>query len=118
MFIMALLWKVVKFLILLFRKLQSYKVPLYKSVMESLSHKKFSDETIKKVKWVKGMYVDWRNFRNSQDDLQSFQYDIEDIETVTKENLTDALCRFLTEEKKLDGSDFLARTMYDIVICL
>ena len=30
----------------------------------------------------------------------------------------DALCRFLTEVKKLDGSEFPARTMYDIVICL
>ena len=86
--------------------------------MELLSRKKFSDETMKKVHWVRRMYVDWCNFRNSQDDLQSYECDIENVNSITKENLSHALCRFITEVKKLDGSDCPSRTMYDIVICM
>ena len=86
--------------------------------MSNLSRKKFSDETMKKVNWVRRMYVDWRSFRNSQSDLQSFECDIEDVKTITKANLSAAVCRFITEVKKLDGSEYPAKTLYDIVICL
>ena len=94
------------FLFLFCRKSHSLKAPLAKSDMLSLSRKQFSDETMKKVHWVRHMYVNWCNYRNSQPHLHSFECDIESVETITKENSTDALCRFITEVKKVD-----ARTM-------
>ena len=64
------------------------------------------------------MYNDWRDYRNSSDVLASVECDIEDLENVTLESLCKAVCKFITEVKKVDGSDFPARTLYDIVICL
>ena len=86
--------------------------------LENLSQKNFSDETLKKVSWVKNMFQHWREFRNSCDDLQNVECDLDDIESISQESLKFALCRFLTEVKKLDGSDFPAKTLYDILICI
>ena len=98
--------------------MRSFRRPLQKSQMVTLSRKKFSDETMKKVHWARRMYSDWRFFRNSQEDLRSFECDLDNVITVTKSNLNEALCRFITEVKKVDGSEFPSRTLYDIVICL
>ena len=73
---------------------------------------------MKKVHWAKCMYSDWRSFRNSQSDLQSFECDLDNVTSVTKSNLNEAICCFITEVKKVNGSEFPSRTLYDIVICL
>ena len=51
-------------------------------------------------------------------DYKKIECDLDDITTITQESLLFALCRFITEVKKLDGSDFPARTLYDILICV
>ena len=86
--------------------------------MENLTRKTFSDETMKKVNWVRRMYTDWRNYRNGSPSLESVECDIEDISNLNKESLNKAICKFITEVKKVDGSDYPPCTMYDIVICL
>ena len=86
--------------------------------MVSLTKNKFSDETMKKVRWAKNMYCDWRNYHNSRDDLESFECDLYDINTLSKEKLNKALCRFITEVRKMDGSEYPSRTLYDIIICV
>ena len=93
-------------------------MPLDDQCMENLTRKKFSNETMKKVNWVRRMYNDWRNYRNSSSSLQSVQCDIEDINNLNKELFSKAVCKFITEVKKVDGSDFPAHTIYNIVICL
>ena len=100
------------------RKLRSYKAPLEESVMVKMTRKTFSDETMKKVHWVRRMFNDWKTFRNSQEHLQSIDVDIDNVSTLDKMQLAEAICKFITEVKKVDGGDFPARTMYDIVICL
>ena len=70
------------------------------------------------MKWVLKMYNDWRSYRNSQPELENISCNLDDLTTVTKDNLMFAVCRFLTEVKKLDGSDFPGRTLYDILICV
>ena len=82
--------------------------------MLSLSRKKFSDETNKKI----NMYNDWRAFRNGQEHLQSFSCDLHNLSSITPESLNSAMCHFITEVKKMDGSDFPGKTLYDIVICI
>ena len=101
-----------------FRKLWSYKKPLADDVMVAMSRKKFSDETMKKVNWVRHMYSDWKQFRDTNPNLQDVHCDLDKLETFWKEQLCEDLCCFITEVKKLDGSDFPPRTLYDIVICL
>ena len=73
---------------------------------------------MKKVKWAKNMYCDWRNYRNSRNDLESSECDLDDINTLTKEQLNRALCRFITEVRKVDGLEYPSRTLYDIIICV
>ena len=70
------------------------------------------------MRWVVKMYTDWRNFKNCQKDLHDISCNLEDVKTITEDSLVFALCRFLTEVKKLDGSDFPGRTLYDILICV
>ena len=96
----------------------SYKKPLQQNVMESLSHKNFSDETMKKVNWVRRMYNDWREFRNGNPNLQSINSNIEEFNHLKKDEFANNVCRFISEVKKVDGSDFPPRTLYDIVLCL
>ena len=86
--------------------------------MQSMTRKTFSDETMKKVNWVRRMYNDWRNFRNDHPNLQSVGADIEDLPNLSKSDFSTSVCKFITEVKKVDGSDFPTRTLYDIVICL
>ena len=84
--------------------------------MLSLSRKTFSDETMKKVHWVKHMYTDWRLFRESQPNLKTYLCDLDDMETVNKVDLNAAMCRFISEAKKVDGSDIPPKTLCDLVI--
>ena len=100
------------------RQGHKFHEPLSQDDLTDLSHKNFSDETMKKVRWVKKMFSDWREYRNNISRGQMIFCDLEDAHTITVENLNFAVCHFIMEVKKLDGSDFPGRTLYDIVICL
>ena len=50
--------------------------------------------------------------------LEYIYCDLDDKATITKESLMFALCRFITEVKKIDGSDFPGKTLYNIVVCV
>ena len=100
-----------------FREKRKYKAPLDNDTLVSFTRKQFSDETMKKVRWVVKMYNEWREYRHNQG-LQYIPCDLNDLSTVSEESLVFGLTRFITEVKKVNGSDFPARTLYDIVICL
>lgn len=86
--------------------------------MTNLTHKKFSDETTKKIRWVTKMYGEWRLVRNLNPNVRNIVCDMDDISSLTISNVVEGICRFLTEIKKLDGSEFPGKTLYDLVICL
>ena len=73
---------------------------------------------MKKVHWARHIYCDWRLFRESQENLRNYSCDLDDLSTVNKTDLNEAMCRFITEVKKIDGSDYPPKTLYDIVICV
>ena len=75
-----------------FSKVRQYKVPLENSQMVSMTRKSFSDETMKKVHWVRRMYADWRLFRQSQENLRNYSCDLDNLETVNKKDLNEAMC--------------------------
>ena len=105
-----------KYLLLFSRR--QYHDPLDVETMTKLTQKRFSPETNKKIRWVTGMYHDWRNYRNSNVHVMNIYCDLDNVENLRKEELIPAVCRFLTEVCKLDGSQFPGKTLYDIVICL
>ena len=43
----------------------TFNEPLPDVKLQQLSHKNFSDDTMKKVKWVTKMYRDWRAYLHS-----------------------------------------------------
>ena len=94
-----------------------FKEPLPAEAMRELSHKNFSAETLKKVRWVQKMYHEWRSYRHSLG-LEYITCDLEDCATITGASLAFALCHYITQVKKVDGSDFPAKSLYDIVICV
>ena len=111
-------FKVLWSLIFLFRNVREYLEPLDDVAMHKLTCKNFSEETNKKINWVYNMFQDWRNYRNSRDDLISIGCDLSDLSSVTVSSLNFAMCRFLCEFKKLDGSDFPPKTLYQICLCV
>ena len=73
---------------------------------------------MKKMRWVKKMFTEWRIYRNSISRGEKIFLDFNNLVTITEENVVYAVTRFITEVKKLDGTDFPGKTLYDIVICL
>ena len=97
---------------------RQFNKPLENEILEDMVNKNFSPETMKKVNWVTKMYREWREYRHSLPNLQKVECDLDDKSTITKETLVFALTRFLTEVKKIDGSEYPSRTLYDILICV
>ena len=95
-----------------------YNVPLDENTLEDLTHKNFAPETMKKIRWVTKMYREWRNYRNRNPQLENIECDLDDQSTFSEQSLIFAVSHFVTEVKKLDGSDFPGKTLYDIVICI
>ena len=95
----------------------TFHEPLPKENLIAMSHKTFSDETKKKIRWAVKMYGQWRGYFHHLG-LEFITCDLDDIVTVTPDSLMFALCHFLMEVKKVDGSDFLGKTFYDIAICI
>ena len=51
-------------------------------------------------------------------ELQHIECDLGNRAMITATSLQFALCKFITEVKKIDDSDFPGKTPHDIVICL
>ena len=107
-----------KYCLYCFRRRRDYHVPLDDSSLDTLTKKNFSPETLKKVSWVRNMYNEWRDHRNSTVGVSDIHCDLDNMSTVSVESFIFAMCRFITEVKKLDGSEFPPKTLYDIVICV
>ena len=86
--------------------------------MELLAHKKFAPETEKKIHWVTNMYHQWWIERNKNPELLHIFADLVDIASLTKRTLLYGLCHFITEIKKLDGTDFPPKTVYKMILSI
>ena len=82
-----------------------FKAPLPEDTLTELSQKNFATETLKKVRWVWKMYREWRAHCHGLG-LEYIACDLEDRVTISASSLKFALCHFITEVKKVDGSDF------------
>ena len=52
------------------------------------------------------------------ENLRSYSCNLDDTGTINKKHLNKAMCRFITKVKKVDGSNYLPKTLYDIMICV
>ena len=95
----------------------SFNVPLSEHYLKELSHKNFAPETMRKVRWATKIYCDWRVYRHSLG-LERIECDLDEWSSITATSLKSALCCFITEVKKVDGTEFPGKTLYDIVICI
>ena len=93
---------------------RDFKPPLTE---EQLSHKNFSEETIKQICWVRKMYHEWRAFRHTCG-LSYIHCGLEDKATITAESLKYALCQFIMRVKKLNGDHFPAKMLYHLIVCV
>ena len=74
-----------------------------------------------KVNWAVNAYCEWH-----ENQLQTFQYDyliynadLNDLQNLTKANLSHALCRFLPEVTKQSGDgQYPAHTLYQMVVAI
>ena len=75
-----------------------------------------------KIRWAVKAYNDWRVMRLDRDDdvdEEILYADLNDIDSLTKENLEYALCRFICEVRKteIDG-EYPGRTLYQLACAL
>ena len=94
-----------------------FKQQLPECELANLGHKNFAPETLKQIKWVRKMYREWREYRNSHG-YAFIHCDLEEKATITAESLKFALCHFIMEVKKINGQDFPGKTLYHIVVCV
>ena len=94
-----------------------FKLPLPQEDLVELSHKNFSAETMKRIRWVRKMYHEWCSYRHGLG-LEYIHCHLKDRATTTAETLKFALCHFITEVKKINGDDFPGKTLYHIVVCI
>ena len=94
-----------------------FKVPLLDEDLVELSHKNFSDETMKQIRWVRKMYREWCSQREGLG-LAAIKCNLENKAMITVESLKYALCCFITEVKKLDGTEFPGKILYHIIVCM
>ena len=94
-----------------------FKEPLHEDKLIELSHKNFAPETMKKVRWAVKMYHEWRVHHHGLG-LESIPCDLDDRATITAGSLHHALCRFITEIKKVNSDEFPGKTLYDILVCI
>ena len=98
---------------------RTFNFPLDKHSLDVLSRKNISDETLKKVKWVRNMFAEWRFTRNqNQYEDEMVGCDLEYKSMIIPETLIFAMHWFITEISKLDGTDYPPKTLYQIVLCV
>ena len=96
---------------------RNFKETLSDDALVKLSHKNFSEETMKQMRWVRKMYREWRAFCHSCD-LIFICCDLEDRAMITAESLKFALCHFSMEIQKVNGEEYPGKTLYHIVVCV
>ena len=70
-----------------------------------------------KIKWAVKAFCEWRVMRLDREycETEILNCDLDDLASVTKENLEFSLCRFIVEVKKsCSDDDYPGRTLYQI----
>ena len=102
------------------RKLRTFH-KISSQCLEQLKTKTTKKRSEHKMLWGFKAYQDWRQSRINgceQLDIKIFDANLENLSTVTKENLKHSLSVFIAEVKKVNGDDFPGQTLYQLVVSI
>ena len=102
------------------KKIRLFKDPIVDDSINDLSRKQFAPESKCKIRWAVNMYNEWRRSRISVIGCPSQTVDanLEMLHSFTPSQLGYALCRFVTEVRRLDGKEYPPNTIRELVICI
>ncbi len=98
-----------------------FKAPLSSATQKKLTGKTFAESTNRKIGWAVSLYQDWRCARIDSGELNDiFQIINSDVDEpgLDKLNLSTALCAFLSDVKRADGSEYPGKTLYSLLIMI
>ncbi len=93
--------------------------PMKPDELEKLGQKTFATSTERKIMWAVNLFQDWRflRIREPGSDRRLRWCDLKDSR-IQPSNLCYCLCKFLSEVRRLDGTEFPAKTLYSIVVMI
>ena len=99
-------------------KERQFKSPQDEDKISKLSFKNFAEQSKKKIRWAVNLYSEWQLNRMKQlfVDKAVRDVDLACVGEIEKANLCYALCRFITEIKKVDNSEYPPNTIREIII--
>ncbi len=98
-----------------------FKAPLSSAMQKKLTGKTFAESTDHKIGWAVSLYWDWRHARIDSGELNDIFLIINsnvDEPGLDKLNLSTALCAFLSDVKRADGSEYPGKTLYSLLIMI
>ena len=100
------------------KKPRRYNRPDSEDIINKLKQHKFALQNKKKMNWCVGMYDKWRNNRllDAYVPDQIKRANLNALFMFSAGDLEYALCRFVREVQKVDGTDFLPNTIRELVI--
>ena len=100
------------------KKKRTFNRPDNADKINQLKQHNFALQSKKKIKWCLGMYDQWRNNRLLDPYVANEikRANLSSLFTFSAGDLEYALCRFVREVKKIDGSDFPPNTVRELVI--
>ncbi len=90
-----------------------FKPPMTAQEAQSMKFKSFAPKMKCKINWALTMYSQWRVLQ-----IHEHVPDLEKCLDLEKSSVQSALCSFITEVRKMDGTDFPPKTLYEIVVCI
>ncbi len=96
-----------------------FRDPVKPEELEKLGQKTFATSTERKITWAVNLFQDWRFLRICEPSSDGWLRwcDLKDGR-IQASNLSFCLCKFLSEVRRLDGTEFPAKTLYSIVIMI
>ncbi len=88
--------------------------------MEMLSHKNFAVNTENKISWATQLYSDWWYDRLKRPDCNPRirWCNLKEVKLLNKANFSIAMCSFVSEVRKKDGSDYPGSSLRQLVLMI
>ena len=89
--------------------------------MNELKQEQLMKRTYAKVQWAVKAYQEWRSNRMSHlqlFDVCIYETDLENVYCLERDSFEFAICQFLAEVRKIDGSEYPGKTLYQLVVSI
>ena len=89
--------------------------------MKELKVDQLKKRTFNYIQWATNTYRQWRSHRMSDVgsfDARIYESDLDRVELLEKDSFKFALCNFLAEVRKVDGTEYPGKTLYHLVVSI